>query len=351
MTSGNGEGRRVSVTKAAQVDTSSERTPGGAEPPTVPPTWVPVGAGDGLADGAVPPGYEVLRENRDSPASARFLLGGIRFRQRVVCLKSSLRGELLAAGVGDPAALATGPLFAGPIDGGRTRHALVRTAVGDAWVVKTYRRGGVLGAWNPERYWGCERFLDELRVAAAAGRRGVATAEVLALVMEPAGWGSSRAWIVTRYLPDVRPLHEYFGDPDARRVLDSAGRAVARMHEAGIDHLDLHTGNIVCAVGPDGAKAYVLDWDRARCRTAGTWNPHGNLARLWRSVVKGRKRGLYGSATRETAHEPAFSALLVAFVRGYFAGRPVASLRAAREYVGRRAFWFELRTLFWRSRK
>ena len=332
----------MSVTKAVHVDTSSERATGGSEPAS----WVHVGASDGLRDDAVPLGYEVVRDSREGRSAGRFVVGGGRFRQRVVLLRSALRAELLTAGAGDPEALKRGPLFTGWIDGGRTRHALVRTKSGDAWVVKSYRRGGALRGWNSVRYWGCERFLHELRVAAQAGRCGVATAEVLALVLEPAGCGSSRAWMITRYLPGVRPLHEYFGHPGGPQVCRAAGQAVARMHGAGIDHLDLHTGNIVCALGPEGATAYVLDWDRARCRSEGSWSPYSNLARLWRSVAKGHKRGLYDGGQVENIGA-GFSTLFAAFVRGYFSRRP-AALRAAREYFRRRAVWLGLRTFFWR---
>jgi 3-deoxy-D-manno-octulosonic acid kinase len=204
-------------------------------------------------------------------------------------------------------------------------------------MLKVYRRGGVVGRWNSERYWGRRRFLEELRMAALAEDFGVSTAEVLALIMEPAGLGSVRAWLVARYLPGVRPLHEYFGDPVGGHIFYAAGKVVRRMHEAGIDHHDLHVGNIMVSSEADGAHAYIVDWDRARARAVDSWSPYANLIRLWRSVQKGR---LMNS---RFLHES-----IRAFIRGYFGKRPDA-FREARRYFRRRAVFLGMRRWFWRA--
>lgn len=284
----------------------------------------------------IPAGFEVLEyPARGQPRSGLGKL--LRLRERILILKASLRDLLLEAGVQDPERLRTGPLVAAWIAGGRTKHALIRTK-GEAWVLKAYRRGGVLGRWNSERYWGCSRFLDELRVAVLAERSGVATAEVLALILEGAGLGSVRAWLVTRYLPDVRPLTEYFGDPFEGPVFHAAGQVVRRMHVAGIDHHDLHLGNIVGAHDGTAPHAHIVDWDRARSRAPGAWSPHGNLARLWRSVEKGRQSGGFRVLRRPVR----------AFIRGYFEGQPGA-LREVRRYFRRRALFLGVRMWFWRA--
>lgn len=279
---------------------------------------------------AVPQGFEVLRSRAGRSGSSP---------GRLLILRSNSRESLLSAGVVDPVQLATGELVTGHLAGGRARHAVVRYR-GEEWVVKTYRRGGVLGKLNSQRYWGSGRFLQELRLANAAEAAGVPTAEILALILEPAGLGSLRAWLVTRYLRGSLPLDQAFGNPPDALLFHEAGRVVRRMHLAGIDHRDLHLGNIMGERSGDLARVHVVDWDLACLRSRDTWNPCSNLSRLWRSLEKARrKRPL-----------PGFGRALRAFLRGYFAHAP-ADLRAARVYFRRRTFLLGLHRWFWRSEK
>ncbi len=309
----------------------------------------------------LPPGYEAQflarGGRRDGTGGSTHISGrwSQRLRSgRIVILKMEARDKLLRAGIWDPEQIARGPLVADWIDGGRTRHALVETE-GESWVLKAYRRGGAVGTLNSARYWGARRFLRELEVASTAQTMGVATAEVLALVLESAGFGSLRAWLVSRYLPGVRPLYEFFGDHGEVALFSSAGELVARMHGAGIDHPDLHLGNIVATLDGGHPSAFIIDWDRARRHVLGTWNPCCNLIRLWRSGEKGRRRvalraerGEADSTTHGESRKVPSSRALRAFIRGYFKGRP-AALREARGYFRRRALLLELRTLFWRN--
>lgn len=272
----------------------------------------------------VPEGFEVLR----------LASGG-----RTLVLRSSCRDALLFAGIQEPGSVRRGPLVAGWLEGGRTRHALLRVR-GEAWVLKAYRRGGFMGRWNSERYWGSGRFLAELRIAALAERAGVATAEALALVVERAGLGSVRAWLVTRYLERARPLTEFFGDPAEVIVFRAAGEVVRRMHLAGIDHNDLHLGNIMGTFEAGRPQAHIVDWDRARLRSPGSWSPYGNLSRLWRSLEKGWLRSDFHALRRPVR----------AFIRGYFAGHP-SDLREARAFFRNRAICLGAHKWCWRARR
>ncbi len=270
----------------------------------------------------VPDGFEVL---------------GLASRARAIALRRSSREALLSAGIQDPATVRSGPLVVGWLEGGRTRHALIRSK-GEEWVLKAYRRGGFVGRWNSERYWGSGRFLEELRIAALAERSGVATAEALALIVERAGLGSVRAWLVTRYLERARPLTEFFGDAAEVAIFRAAGEVVRRMHLAGIDHHDLHLGNIMGSFEEGRPKAHIVDWDRARLRAPGTWSPYGNLSRLWRSLEKGRLHADFGALRRPVR----------AFIRGYFAGH-AADLRDARRFFRNRAICLGLHRWYWRA--
>ena len=146
----------------------------------------------------------------------------------------------------------------------------------------------------------------------------------------------------------MRPLHECFGDPLEKEVFRAAGSVVRAMHRLGIDHPDLHLGNIVTSANGDAARAHVVDWDRARCRPEGTWNPYGNLVRLWRSVLKGRHLGALGRG-HEKLDPRLVSRPVLAFIDGYFDGR-ASDLKEARAYFRKRTRFLGVRTLFWKRR-
>jgi 3-deoxy-D-manno-octulosonic acid kinase len=285
--------------------------------------------------GGLPEGFEVLPPEEGSRAERRSC--------RII-LRSSAREVLIRAGIRNPDALLRGPSVVGWIRGGRTPHALLRVD-GEQWVLKAYRRGGFFGRWNPGRYWGFHRFMAELEAAARAERFGIPTPEVLALVLERAGLGSLRAWLVTRFVPGVRPMAEYLGTSRASSFARSAGRVVAAMHAAGIDHADLHVGNIVCSAPGEEPHVFIVDWDRARVRSPGTWNPYKNLMRLWRSLCKRQylSRAAPGCATRS---RPLLRPV-AAFLEGYLEGDRTRR-EDLRRYFRRRMLSLGWHSLMWR---
>jgi 3-deoxy-D-manno-octulosonic acid kinase len=296
----------------------------------------------------VPSGFEVLKWPARTRGWRRVLGGLVGAGGTTVILKSCFRDQLIQAGIQAPDVAGTGPLVMGHVVGGRTPHAIIKVG-DDLCVLKTYRRGGLIGHWNSSRYWGSSRFLRELLVAAHAECSSVPTAEVLALVLERAGFGSMRAWLLTRYLPGARPLHEFFGEPLEARIFQAAGSVVRSMHGAGINHQDLHLGNIVGSWVSGQARAHIVDWDRARREPIGNWQPYANLIRLWRSVEKGRHFGGFERQGGARGARPATDARpLRAFIRGYFRGRAV-DLAEARKYFRRRALLLGMRSLFWRT--
>lgn len=302
----------------------------------------------------IPPGFEVIED-----ASVAASRGGRR-PTRVV-LRSRAKDLLLRSGIADPRGLARGPLVFGHLEGGRVPHAVLRVE-GEEWVLKAYRRGGLFARLNADRYWSARRFLRELEVAAHAEREGISCPEILALVLVDRGLGSIEAWQLSRYLAGVRPLAELVRNSLDRAVFRQAGRVVRAMHRAGIDHPDLHVGNLVVRTrgsapersGPevdarevDAPEVSILDWDLARRRAAGTWDPIGNLHRLWRSARKRRLavRLELGAGRGEAASSPVARACL-AFVRGYFGGDR-RLLERARRYFERRRCLLGIRSAFW----
>lgn len=138
----------------------------------------------------------------------------------------------------------------------------------ERWVVRHYRRGGFVARIVQDRYLdsGVKRPIRELTASVKARARGIATPEVVAAAVYPAG-GWYRADIVTRFLPDSRDLADSLfeeDDPDARRhAMTLAGALIRAAHEAGVVHNDLNLRNILIAGARGAERAWLLDLDRA----------------------------------------------------------------------------------------
>jgi tRNA A-37 threonylcarbamoyl transferase component Bud32 len=121
----------------------------------------------------------------------------------------------------------------------------------------------------------------------AATQRGIPTIFPLALAEQETNVGSGESILITQSLEDCIPLHFFlaavlptFAEPRAARLRQhlafELGRLVARIHEAGILHHDLHAGNLLVRVSADDrVQLFVidllavkmgppLDWKRSR---------------------------------------------------------------------------------------
>lgn len=201
---------------------------------------------------------------------------------------------LLSSGIltGEP-----GPGRAGrtALSGGRG-SASVHTVDGLGEVVlRRYRRGGLIGKVLVDRYLSASRPFRELDVLALAHSRGVPVPEVIGASSIRAGAFWHRGRIVTRLIPGSRTLPVFISNNrnDGRivtEVLRKAGRAIRKMHEAGIDHADLNMNNILVDTK---RAAYVIDFDKATvCPDLGKSRRLRNLRRLLRSARKLAGMGL-----------------------------------------------------------
>ena len=72
--------------------------------------------------------------------------------------------------------------------------------------MRHYRRGGLVQHLLGDRYWGRERFLQEVLVTEWARDQGIPTVEILALRIESRGWGFFGADLLTREIQGAQDL-------------------------------------------------------------------------------------------------------------------------------------------------
>ncbi|MCP1315811.1 3-deoxy-D-manno-octulosonic acid kinase [Halomonas sp. 707D7] len=156
----------------------------------------------------------------------------------------------------------------------------------EQWVLRPYRRGGLVARVCEKRYaWsGAERTraFRELRLTADLFDRGLPVPRPVAAGVKRLGLCYEAALITVR-IDGARALASRLSEGSADdALLERVGEMIARFHETGLDHVDLNARNIL--VDGDGTP-WLIDFDRCRLRTSGRWQ-EGNLARLARSVAK-----------------------------------------------------------------
>ncbi|HEX6994018.1 MAG TPA: 3-deoxy-D-manno-octulosonic acid kinase [Gammaproteobacteria bacterium] len=156
----------------------------------------------------------------------------------------------------------------------------------ERWVLRHYHRGGAVSRFVDDHYlWlGLDRARSfrEWRLLARLAELGLPAPRPVAARVVRSGL-AYRADIVTRYLPDTRPLSAFL---DEGVPLDGLWREIGRMvrafHDHGVQHPDLTAHNIL--LDPSG-RTFLVDFDNARLRAPGSWREAG-LARLERSLRK-----------------------------------------------------------------
>lgn len=179
----------------------------------------------------------------------------------------------------------------------RARHALSGVATGrgttffvrdgaNQWVVRHYRRGGLIGKLVADRYlWSglaASRAWREWHLLAGLYREGFPVPQPIAARVVREGL-FYRADIVTRRL-DATPLAERLRHGRlGADIWHAIGVTLRRFHDAGVWHADLNAHNILLADG----QVYLIDFDRGR--RSGKLAAHqaeANLHRLRRSLDK-----------------------------------------------------------------
>jgi 3-deoxy-D-manno-octulosonic acid kinase len=189
-------------------------------------------------------------------------------------------------------------------------------------VLRRYRHGGLFGGLLGNLFWGPSRALAELDVTARAEAAGAPVPHVVCLAAWRVAGPLWSALIGTEEIAASVDLFEALRAlPHGRQrlaLVREVGRAVRRLHDAGVEHRDLQLRNVLVAE-PPAKKIVVVDLDGARFRAGIPLGPRRrakNLGRLVRSAVKlglwearrGRRElaalfGAYSGTDRELRRE------------------------------------------------
>lgn len=191
--------------------------------------------------------------------------------------------------------------------GGRNSVWFLQTAEGD-WVLRHYRRGGLIGRWVDDRYvWlGAERSraFREWRLLAELHARGLPVPRPLAAQVRHEGC-FYRADLVTWRIADAAPLSSRL--KQAAMPASSwhrLGGTLARFAREDVAHADLNAHNILCR----GDEFFLIDFDRGRLHAPGQLRRH-SLPRLRHSLQKlQRQQALHFCAQDWTALQQGFAA-------------------------------------------
>lgn len=208
----------------------------------------------------------------------------------VCVLRADVADALMAAGVRNPESWRA---TATRVYGGRASTFGVSIAgVGDV-CVRPYVHGGAMRHLTGDRYAGDGRFARELALLVEATAADVPVTQPLGYVSRRTTGVLRRGWLLTveeRAASDVLAYLES-GPPPASRhaTVRTAGRAVRRLHDAGIDHPDLHLANLLRL---SDERVLVLDLDAATSGAPLTRERRlAGLFRLDRHAEKQRARG------------------------------------------------------------
>ena len=170
--------------------------------------------------------------------------------------------------------------------GGRGTVAFVRASREQRWVLRHYRRGGLMAHLSDDLYvWtGADRTRSfrEWRLLRQLRAWGLPVPAPVAARYQRAG-PFYRADLLTAELPVRRTLAEALQQAALpTEAWHAIGQCVGSLHAHGVQHADLNAHNLLVGASSD---IYVLDFDRGRIRARGAWE-RAVLARLRRSLLK-----------------------------------------------------------------
>lgn len=153
-------------------------------------------------------------------------------------------------------------------------------------VLRHYLRGGAAARFSRRHHlWrGPERIrsFEEFRLLRELLRRKLPVPRPIAAIYWREGL-AYRAGILLERLLGVRSLADRADSDGHAAPWADAGRVIARIHRAGLDHADLNAHNLLFE---EDGRGWVIDVDRSVLRIPATRWRQANLARLERSLLK-----------------------------------------------------------------
>lgn len=171
------------------------------------------------------------------------------------------------------------------------------------WVLRHYRRGGLIGKLIHDQYlWRNAyhtRAFRELNLLMHLQQQELPVPAPVAARYQRHGL-LYRADLITAAIPQSRTFAECLIEGSLPLTLwQEVGATIARFHRAGVQHADLNANNILIDAQN---KVWLLDFDRGQLRTVQRAWIDQVLARLLRSLNKLRERkGLQFTDTEWTA--------------------------------------------------
>lgn len=186
-----------------------------------------------------------------------------------------------------------GNLIGSP-EGGRGQACFIDRG-GEQWVLRHYRRGGMVARLIHDHYlylgMARSRAFSEWRVTAKLFALGLPVPRPVAARVCRRGLIYS-CDLITRRIDTARTLSVALTQSAMAEVhWARLGQVIALFHRAGLFHADLNAHNIVVSFEDEALRFWLIDFDKARFRKPGSWQ-QANLDRLLRSLDKLQR--LYG---------------------------------------------------------
>ena len=179
---------------------------------------------------------------------------------------------------------------------GRTPcKTLIMESLGNvSFVVREYCHGGLFGKILRDIFWNSLRPLRELSICEAAGKSGIKTSEVIAIVKNRVLGPIYKCRLVSKEITGAIDLMELLLNAEKnklvaqkRQIINKTAKAVKGMHGAGIYHADLHLKNILIQSAAGKVDVYIIDLDKSRqYEKISLHQRMRNIMRLDRSVEK-----------------------------------------------------------------
>ncbi|MFK8031800.1 MAG: 3-deoxy-D-manno-octulosonic acid kinase [Gammaproteobacteria bacterium] len=173
-----------------------------------------------------------------------------------------------------------------PVGSGRGANWYVGTGE-QSFVLRHFRRGGAIARLLGDKYWfrseDSTRSFAEFNLLLKMHRSGLPVPEPVAAGYIKFGpW--YRAQLLTRRIPCAQSWSVELSTDSGSRFWEDVGRAVAKVHNALVDHADLNAHNVMT---DDTGQVFIIDFDKSteRDSLAGGWR-QSNLSRLHRSLNK-----------------------------------------------------------------